>query len=220
MLGVFAEFETNLRRERQLEGIAKAKIAGVYKGRRPTIDPAEGAEAETMGPRPYRDRQAAQDRAGVGLGGGVTRRTGSRASGRSEHAVGNGLPEPFLVLGSQSPNPSALLFSSDCAPSLTFLCGTTTGRQGTAAVILAGLLNALKVVNKIKGEARIVLIGVGAANVSVARVLAASGFPSGNLMLVDTKGILHREREDLRTPETFLNESSVNCQIRNRERAA
>jgi DNA invertase Pin-like site-specific DNA recombinase len=31
MLGVFAEFETNLRRERQLEGIAKAKAAGVYK---------------------------------------------------------------------------------------------------------------------------------------------------------------------------------------------
>jgi len=31
-LGVFAEFETNLRRERQLEGIAKAKAAGVYKG--------------------------------------------------------------------------------------------------------------------------------------------------------------------------------------------
>src|SRR6201995_4768344 len=38
MLGVFAEFETNLRRERQLEGIAKAKVAGVYKGRKPSID--------------------------------------------------------------------------------------------------------------------------------------------------------------------------------------
>jgi DNA invertase Pin-like site-specific DNA recombinase len=38
MLGVFAEFETNLRRERQLEGIAKAKAAGVYKGRPATID--------------------------------------------------------------------------------------------------------------------------------------------------------------------------------------
>src|SRR3954471_16694654 len=38
MLGVFAEFETNLRRERQLEGIAKAKAAGVYKGRKPSID--------------------------------------------------------------------------------------------------------------------------------------------------------------------------------------
>jgi DNA invertase Pin-like site-specific DNA recombinase len=38
ILGVFAEFETNLRRERQMEGIAKAKAAGVYRGRPPTID--------------------------------------------------------------------------------------------------------------------------------------------------------------------------------------
>ena len=38
MLGVFAEFETNLRRERQAEGIASAKARGVYRGRPPTID--------------------------------------------------------------------------------------------------------------------------------------------------------------------------------------
>jgi len=38
MLGVFAEFETNLRRERQAEGISKAKANGVYKGRKTTID--------------------------------------------------------------------------------------------------------------------------------------------------------------------------------------
>lgn len=41
MLGVFAEFETNLRRERQLEGIAKAKAQKKYKGRKREIDPAE-----------------------------------------------------------------------------------------------------------------------------------------------------------------------------------
>jgi DNA invertase Pin-like site-specific DNA recombinase len=41
MLGVFAEFETNLRKERQLEGIAAAKVAGVYKGRKATIDAGE-----------------------------------------------------------------------------------------------------------------------------------------------------------------------------------
>jgi DNA invertase Pin-like site-specific DNA recombinase len=41
MLGVFAEFETNLRRERQLEGIAAAKARGVYKGRKAVIDAAE-----------------------------------------------------------------------------------------------------------------------------------------------------------------------------------
>ena len=41
MLGVFAEFETNLRRERQLEGITAAKARGVYKGRKPSIDAGE-----------------------------------------------------------------------------------------------------------------------------------------------------------------------------------
>ena len=41
MLGVFAEFETNLRRERQLEGIALAKTRGVYKGRKPSVDATE-----------------------------------------------------------------------------------------------------------------------------------------------------------------------------------
>jgi DNA invertase Pin-like site-specific DNA recombinase len=51
MLGVFAEFETNLRRERQLEGIAKAKAAGVYKGRPASIDmiKVRGMKAEGMG---------------------------------------------------------------------------------------------------------------------------------------------------------------------------
>ena len=41
MLGVFAEFETNLRSERQLEGISAAKAHGVYKGRKPSIDAGE-----------------------------------------------------------------------------------------------------------------------------------------------------------------------------------
>lgn len=46
MLGVFAEFETNLRRERQLEGIAKAKEAGVYKGKgRPQAIDADRVKA-------------------------------------------------------------------------------------------------------------------------------------------------------------------------------
>ncbi len=49
MLGVFAEFETNLRKERQMEGIAKAKAKGVYKGRQPTIDPAEVARLQAGG---------------------------------------------------------------------------------------------------------------------------------------------------------------------------
>ena len=52
MLGVFAEFETNLRRERQLERIANAKARGVYKGRRASIDPAKikQMKADGLGP--------------------------------------------------------------------------------------------------------------------------------------------------------------------------
>lgn len=41
MLGVFAEFETNLRRERQLDGIAAAKARGVYRGRKRSVDRLE-----------------------------------------------------------------------------------------------------------------------------------------------------------------------------------
>ncbi len=63
MLGVFAEFETNLRRERQLEGIAKAKVAGVYKGRPPSIEAARVRELKAGGMRgrptsPRRSRSA------------------------------------------------------------------------------------------------------------------------------------------------------------------
>lgn len=49
MLGVFAEFETNLRRERQMEGIARAKAAGVYKGRPPTIAPEKVRGLKALG---------------------------------------------------------------------------------------------------------------------------------------------------------------------------
>src|SRR5260370_42710994 len=68
MLGVFAEFETNLRRERQLEGISKAKAAGAYKGRRPSIDGAkiEALKASGLGPtdnpRQLKIGRASEDR--------------------------------------------------------------------------------------------------------------------------------------------------------------
>jgi DNA invertase Pin-like site-specific DNA recombinase len=52
MLGVFAEFETSIRKERQLEGIAKAKGAGVYKGRKPSVpvDQIRRLAADGVGP--------------------------------------------------------------------------------------------------------------------------------------------------------------------------
>ena len=49
MLSVFAEFETNLRKERQMEGIAKAKEKGVYKGRKPTVDVEKVKELRDSG---------------------------------------------------------------------------------------------------------------------------------------------------------------------------
>jgi hypothetical protein len=49
MLRVFAEFETNLRKERQAEGIAKAKAAGVYKGRPPSVDIAKVRDLKKKG---------------------------------------------------------------------------------------------------------------------------------------------------------------------------
>lgn len=52
MLGVFAEFETALRRERQMEGIAKAKAAGVYKGRKPSVPADEVKRLHGTGMRP------------------------------------------------------------------------------------------------------------------------------------------------------------------------
>ena len=49
MLGVFAEFETNLRRERQMEGISAAKARGVYKGRPATIGVSKVSALKTQG---------------------------------------------------------------------------------------------------------------------------------------------------------------------------
>lgn len=52
MLGAFAEFETNLRRERQMEGIAKAKAEGRYKGRPVTVDKEAICRLHSEGVKP------------------------------------------------------------------------------------------------------------------------------------------------------------------------
>jgi DNA invertase Pin-like site-specific DNA recombinase len=68
MLGVFAEFETNLRRERQLEGIAKAKAAGVYKGRPASIDATQvrAMKAQGLGPRKLQRPSRSAGRRSIG----------------------------------------------------------------------------------------------------------------------------------------------------------
>ena len=70
-------------------------------------------------------------------------------------------------------------------------------QQGTATVVLAGVLNALKIVGKKLEDGRVALIGTGAANVATLRLLIASGVKWGNVIACDSQGILHPERKDI-----------------------
>ena len=70
-------------------------------------------------------------------------------------------------------------------------------QQGTAAVTLAAVINALKVVGKAMDRVNYCVIGSGAANIAFVRVLLRTGVPAGNVILVDSRGILHKGREDL-----------------------
>ncbi len=69
-------------------------------------------------------------------------------------------------------------------------------QQGTACVTVAGLINALKIVGKKIGEVRVTMIGAGASGVAIVRLLMAAGVTPGNILSVDSKGILHRDRSD------------------------
>jgi len=71
-------------------------------------------------------------------------------------------------------------------------------QQGTAAVTLAGLINALKIVGKAMDQVRVTMIGAGAANIAITRVLIAAGVTPGNVIMVDTKGTLHPGRLELK----------------------
>lgn len=88
-------------------------------------------------------------------------------------------------------------------------------QQGTAAITVAGLTNALKIVNKTKEEVKVSMIGAGAANIAISRLMITAGFSPGNIFMVDTKGILHKGRDDLRTPEN--KEKWHMCEISNKE---
>jgi len=70
-------------------------------------------------------------------------------------------------------------------------------QQGTAAVTLAGLINALKIVGKKKDSVKLAVVGSGAANIAILRLLFADGIKPGNTIVVDSKGILHKGRSDL-----------------------
>ena len=70
-------------------------------------------------------------------------------------------------------------------------------QHGTAIVVAAGLLNALELQHKTLSEARIVCIGAGAAGIASMRLLVALGADKKNMLLLDTKGVIHAGREDL-----------------------
>ncbi len=91
-------------------------------------------------------------------------------------------------------------------------------QQGTATVTLAGLINALKIVDKKINEIKLSLIGAGAANVCIARLLIKAGVEPGNIIVVDSKGILHPDREDIRQNAKLYKEKWELCLITNKEK--
>jgi malate dehydrogenase (oxaloacetate-decarboxylating) len=70
-------------------------------------------------------------------------------------------------------------------------------QQGTASITLASVINAVKLVGKSLTKVTYCVIGSGAANIAFVRILIRAGVPAGNIIMVDSKGILHSGRDDL-----------------------
>jgi malate dehydrogenase (oxaloacetate-decarboxylating) len=90
-------------------------------------------------------------------------------------------------------------------------------QQGTATVTLAGLINALKVVDKKIEDVSIAFIGSGASNVACSRLIFGSGADPGKCFMVDSKGILGTHRRDLELRKAEYVDKWRLCQITNRE---
>lgn len=88
-------------------------------------------------------------------------------------------------------------------------------QQGTACVTVAGLLNAVKIVGKKMKDIKVSLIGAGAANIAIARLIVKAGVKPENLIAVDSKGILHRDRGDRETLKTKYKEKWQLCETTN-----
>ncbi len=69
-------------------------------------------------------------------------------------------------------------------------------QQGTAAAALAGLINATKLADKDLKKSKIVMIGAGAANIALFRILEKYGIDTGNIIIGDSKGPLYNGRDD------------------------
>lgn len=91
-------------------------------------------------------------------------------------------------------------------------------QQGTATVLLAGLINALRLTGRELRNTRFALVGMGAANVATVRLLQASGVSLEQIIATDSRGILHPGREDIaRNAEEFPDKWRL-CQHSNPER--
>jgi malate dehydrogenase (oxaloacetate-decarboxylating) len=87
-------------------------------------------------------------------------------------------------------------------------------QQGTAAVTVAGMINALKIVGKKMDEAKITMVGIGAANVCIVRMLIKAGADPKKIIVVDSKGILNGKRDDIKPTHK---EKLEFCQMTNAE---
>lgn len=87
-------------------------------------------------------------------------------------------------------------------------------QQGTAAVTLAGLINALKIVKKNIRDVKITMVGIGAANVCITKMIIKAGADPEKFIVVDSKGILNRKRDDIK--ETHKEKMEL-CRITNGE---
>ena len=87
-------------------------------------------------------------------------------------------------------------------------------QQGTAAVTVAGLINALKILGKKMSEVKISMIGAGASNHRIALLLFTAGVNPGNVIISDSKAILNKSRTDIRDNEPVKWEL---CEITNDE---
>lgn len=90
-------------------------------------------------------------------------------------------------------------------------------QQGTATVTLAGLINALKVVNKKIGDVKITFVGTGASNVAISRLIFGAGADPAKCLMVDSKGILGKHRKDLEMRKAEYVDKWRLCQITNAE---
>ncbi len=89
--------------------------------------------------------------------------------------------------------------------------------QGTGCVTVAGLINALKVAGKDIAKVRIVMFGAGASNTTIARLILHAGADPEKMTMVDSKGCLHTERDDIKSDTAFYRKWQL-CELTNPEK--